>query len=239
MAKPRIGIPTRFQDEHTTGKIRLYLDAVFWAGGIPVMIPVFAPPVAIAEYVEQLDGILLPGSSSDIHPECYGAAPHPRLGKLVPERDAIDFALLKHADQAQLPVLGICFGIQSLNVSRGGTLVQDIPSLVDSAAHHDDHGDPAKPARHWVRLEEDSFLRRLAGADEVEVNSFHHQAVERIGKNLRTVATSADGVVEAVEDITGRFVVGVQWHPETGFREDTLSQALFAAFIREAGNPRQ
>jgi putative glutamine amidotransferase len=199
------------------------------------MIPVFAPAETVAEYVERLDGILLPGSSSDIDPARYGAPPHPRLGKLTPEREALDFSLLEHADRARLPVLGICFGIQSLNVFRGGTLVQDIPSVVAAPVRHDDHGEPPEPARHIVRLDRDSLLGRLADADTVEVNSFHHQGIEKPGKSLNAVAAAPDGVVEAVEDPSARFVVGVQWHPERSFRDDPFSQALFQAFIRAAG----
>jgi putative glutamine amidotransferase len=234
MAKPWIGIPTRFQDDHTTGKIRLYLEAVLWAGGLPVMVPTFLPPVAALEYVKHLDGILLPGSSSDIDPSLYGEAPHGRLGKMAPERDAIDFSLLEHSERSQIPVLGICFGAQSLNVFRGGTLIQDIPSVVSAPVFHDDHGEPEKPARHVVHLDRNSRLGRLAGKDSIEVNSFHHQSVGRVGTNLQAVATAPDGVVEAVEDTAGRFVVGVQWHPERGFQDDVFYGALFTAFIREA-----
>jgi len=118
MAKPLIGIPTRFQDEHTTGKIRLYLEPILWAGGLPVMIPTFTTPENLLEYASHVDGILLPGSTSDIDPSRYGEAAHPRLGKMVPEREALDFALLEFAERRSLPVLGICFGVQSLNVFR-------------------------------------------------------------------------------------------------------------------------
>jgi len=238
MTKPWIGIPTRFQDDHTTGKIRLYLDAVLSCGGLPVMIPTFCTPDVLAEYMNRLHGVLLPGSSSDIDPARYGQAPHARLGKMVPDRDAMDFTLLHHADQFSLPVLGICFGAQSLNVFRGGTLVQDIPSAVFSPLFHDDHGEPEKPARHAVRLSEGSVLARLAGSEVVEVNSFHHQSVGLVGANLRTVATAPDGVVEGIEEVSGRFVVGVQWHPERVFREDAFATALFTAFIEEAGKSK-
>jgi putative glutamine amidotransferase len=238
MAKPWIGIPTRFQDDHTTGKIRLYLDSVLSSGGLPVMIPTFCSPEVLGEYMTRLDGVLLPGSNSDIDPARYGETPHARLGKMVPDRDALDFALLNHADQFRLPVLGICFGAQSLNVFRGGTLVQDIPSDVSSPLFHDDHGEPGEPARHAVRLGEGSVLARLAGSEVVEVNSFHHQSVGRVGANLRTVATAPDGVIEAIEDVNGRFVVGVQWHPERVFREDAFAKALFSAFIEEAGKSK-
>ena len=238
MTKPWIGIPTRFQDEHTTGKIRLYLEPVLWAGGLPVMIPTFCSPEVLNAYLTRLDGILLPGSSSDIDPARYGEAPHPRLGKMVPERDALDFALLRHADEALLPVLGICFGAQSLNVFRGGTLIQDIPSDVSAPEFHDDHGEQKEPARHTVHIHGGSVLSRLSGSEVVEVNSFHHQSVGLVGANLRTVATAPDGVIEAIEDVNGRFVVGVQWHPERTFLEDAFSKALFTAFIEEAGKSK-
>lgn len=238
MAKPWIGIPTRFRDDHTTGKIRTYLDPVLWAGGLPVMIPTFTSAANLAEYASRLDGVLLPGSSSDIDPSRYGEAAHPKLGNLVPDRDALDFALLEYTEKAKLPVLGICFGAQSLNVFRGGTLVQDIPALVREPVPHDDHGDPQQPARHFVRLSKGSLLERLAGKDLVEVNSFHHQSAGQIGKSLQAVATAPDGVIEAVEDPSGRFVVGVQWHPERGFQQDAFAQALFATFVEEAAKSK-
>jgi len=238
MAKPWIGIPTRFQDDHTTGKIRLYLDPILWAGGLPVMIPTFTSPSNLLEYARRLDGVLLPGSSSDIDPSCYGEAAHPKLGELVPDRDALDFTLLEYAEKANLPVLGICFGAQSLNVFRGGTLIQDIPAIVAEPVAHDDHGDPQQPARHFVRLNKGSLLERLAGKDLVEVNSFHHQSAGKVGKDLQAVATAPDGVIEALEDTFGRFVVGVQWHPERGFQQDAFAQALFTTFVEEAAKSK-
>ena len=199
------------------------------------MIPTFSPPEVVREYLTRLDGVLLPGSSSDIDPARYGETPHERLGKMIPDRDALDFALLEHSDREGLPVLGICFGAQSLNVFRGGSLIQDIPSLVAGAVFHDDHGEPQQPAVHAVRISQGSALARLAGSEVVEVNSFHHQSVGLVGANLRTVATAPDGVIEAIEDVNGRFVVGVQWHPERTFQDDAFAKALFTAFIEEAG----
>jgi putative glutamine amidotransferase len=239
MAKPWIGIPTRFQDNgQSVGKIRQYLEPILWAGGLPVMIPTFAPLSVTMEYVERLDGILLPGSSSDIDPARYGQAPHPHLGKIVSEREVLDLSLLQYSEDAKLPVLGICFGAQSLNVFRGGTLIQDIPAIVSAPVFHDDHEEPPKPARHIVRIRKDSLVARLAESDQVEVNSFHHQSVGEVGSNLQVVATAPDGVVEAIEDPGERFVVGVQWHPERGFQDDPFSRALFKAFIREAGKSK-
>jgi putative glutamine amidotransferase len=198
------------------------------------MIPTFASPEVVLEYFSRLDGVLLPGSTSDIDPAHFGEVPHARMGKMIPERDALDFALLDYSDQAKLPVLGICFGAQSLNVFRGGSLIQDIPSIVSAPVFHDDHGEPEQPARHVVQMNPDSRLAGLAGSNAVEVNSFHHQSVGKVGKNLRAVATAPDGVIEAIEDVGGRFVVGVQWHPERGFRENAFSRTLFSTFVREA-----
>jgi putative glutamine amidotransferase len=235
MENPWIGIPTRYHEKSEyIGQIRHYLDAILWAGGLPLMIPTVDDSAIVAEYVQRVDGILLPGSPTDIDPSRYGAASHRKLGKLYPARDATDFAILDLAEsQRNIPVLGICFGIQSLNVHRGGSLVQDIPELVEQPVTHDeDDGKPA--ARHMVRIAENSLIGRLAGRSEIEVNSYHHQAVERPGRNLRPVAFANDGVIEAVEDTTGRFIVGVQWHPERGWKEDPFSKALFSTFIEQA-----
>ena len=198
------------------------------------MIPTVSDSDVVREYVQRVQGILLPGSPTDVDPKLYGAQPHEKLGKLYPERDSTDFAILDFAERRpDMPVLGICFGIQSLNVYRGGSLLQDIPALVERPLIHDeDHDNP--PARHMVRINEDSIVGRLAGCCEVEVNSYHHQAVAGTGTNLRAVAFANDGVIEAVEDTTGRFVVGVQWHPERGWQNDPFSKALFSKFIERA-----
>jgi putative glutamine amidotransferase len=234
MKKPWIGIPTRYyQKTESLGQIRHYLDAILWAGGLPLMIPSVGDPEIIREYIERVHGVLLPGSPTDIEPKHYGAEPHVKLGKPYPERDATDFAILDYVDRMDLPVLGICFGVQSLNVHRGGSLVQDIPSIVPGHLKHDEDND--KPAaRHIIRMTENSWISRLAGKTEIEVNSYHHQAIAITGHNLRTVATAPDGVIEAVEDTTGRFIVGVQWHPERGWQEDAFSKALFSSFIDQA-----
>ena len=234
MKKPWIGIPTRYHEKtEVLGQIRHYLDAILWAGGLPLLIPSVGDREIVREYVERVQGVLLPGSPTDIDPGRYGSTPHSKLGRLYPERDATDFAILDFVEDKNLPVLGICFGIQSLNVHRGGSLVQDIPALVtDPLVHDEDDGKP--PARHMVRISEESLIGRLAGRTELEVNSYHHQAVERPGRNLRAVAFSPDGVIEALEDTAGRFVVGVQWHPERGWKEDSLSKALFTSFIEQA-----
>ena len=233
--KPWIGIPTRYHAEtKVIGQIRHYLDAVIDAGGIPLLIPTVESASVVGDYLKQVDGILLPGSPTDVDPKVYGAEPHPKLGKLYPERDSTDFALLKYAEAAYLPVLGICFGVQSLNVFRGGSLVQDIPSVVSGALTHDE-------STHAVRLEAGSLLAGLIGHQgtlDMDVNSFHHQSIERPGQNLRIAARAPDGVIEAVEDVTGRFVVGVQWHPERGWQDSDFSRRLFSAFVEASGKSK-
>src|SRR5207253_1529459 len=203
--------------------LRHYLDAILWAGGLPLMIPVMADEETLRAYTERMDGVLLPGSPTDVDPRLYGAEAHPKLGKLYPERDKTDFTLLDYSEKNNKPLLGICFGVQSLNVYRGGSLVQDIPAVVAGAVAHDNDDtadNPSVPARHLVRLSEDSLIARLAGKKEVEVNSYHHQSVQHTGRDLKPVAFAPDGVVEAIEDTRGRFIVGVQWHPERGFETD-------------------
>jgi len=234
MEKPWIGIPTRYHEKSEyIGQIRHYLDAILWAGGLPLMIPTTNDREIIREYVRRVHGVLLPGSPTDVDPAHYGATPHEKLGKLYPDRDTTDFAILDFVEQTDLPLVGICFGVQSLNVYRGGSLVQDIPAVVKNPVIHDeDNNKPA--ARHMVRIAEDSLVGRLAGRAQMDVNSYHHQSIEEAGRNLRPVAFAPDGVVEAVEDTTGRFILGVQWHPERGWKDDPFAKALFTAFIDQA-----
>src|SRR5215467_10757863 len=155
MERPWIGIPTRYHEKSEyIGQIRHYLDAVLGAGGLPLLIPTVSDTQIIREYVQKVQGILLPGSPTDIDPKHYSAAPHEKLGKLYPDRDATDFAILDLAEQQNdMPVLGICFGIQSLNVHRGGSLVQDIPAIVRQPLIHDEDDDKP-PARHPVNIAE-------------------------------------------------------------------------------------
>src|SRR4030095_8676034 len=160
------------------------------------MIPTVDDRAVIREYVLRVQGVLLPGSPTDIDPKHYGAQAHEKLGKLYPERDATDFAILDFVESQQpnMPVLGICFCIQSLNVHRGGSLVQDIPAVLDQPVTHDEEDD-RPPARHMVRIVEDSLIGRLTRRSEMEVNSYHHQAVDKPGRNLRAVAFANDGVI--------------------------------------------
>jgi putative glutamine amidotransferase len=234
-SRPRIGITMRIELETNRFYLaRYYSEAVEAAGGLPVHIPLIPSADFVNGVMDSLDGLLLPGSDSDIDPLRYGQEPHARLGSVHPEKDETDLLALAAADEQAIPVFAICFGLQSLNVSRGGTLIQDIESQHPAAIKHQ-QGAPRDRHSHRVRLLEGSRLSRLAQADEAPVNSHHHQAVETVGRELVATAWASDGIIEAVEDHRGdRFVVGVQWHPELGWEKDELSRALFREFVDEA-----
>ena len=213
---------------------RYYSEAVEAAGGLPVHIPLIPHREFIRHVVADLDGLLLPGSNSDIDPLRYGREPHPQLGAVHPEKDETDLLALAEVEDRAMPLFAICFGAQVLNVSRGGTLIQDIISQHPNAIKHE-QGEPRDRHSHRVRLLEDSRLGQLANEETAPVNSHHHQAIETLGRELVATAWAPDGIVEAVEDPRGdRFVVGVQWHPELGWERDRLSQSLFSRFIAEA-----
>ncbi len=233
--RPRIGITMRIELETEHFYLsRYYSEAVEAAGGSPVHIPLIPRADYISSVVEGLDGVVLPGSDSDVDPLRYGREPHPRLGAVHPLRDETDLLVLAEIEERGTPLFAICFGLQVLNVSRGGTLIQDIASEFPGAIKHE-QGAPRDRPSHRVRLLEGSTVAQLAQDSSALVNSHHHQGIERLGRELAATAWSSDGLVEAVEDPRDdRFVLGVQWHPEIGWEKDEFSRALFARFLTEA-----
>ena len=234
--RPLIGITTRLDLRDQTFYLRrYYAEAVAAAGGVPVYLPLISDGNVIQSLAARLDGILLSGSASDLDPGLYGEEPHPQIGPVVSERDTTDLALLGFIEEQRVPLFAICFGLQSLNVSRGGTLYQDIPSQVPGAFKHE-QGPPVDRPYHTIDIVTDSLLARLAGTATTRVNSTHHQSIKTPGRDLRVTATALDGVIEAIEDTRqDRFVVGVQWHPEMGWESNAFSRALFSAFVAAAG----
>ncbi|HJQ33231.1 MAG TPA: gamma-glutamyl-gamma-aminobutyrate hydrolase family protein [Pyrinomonadaceae bacterium] len=230
--RPLIGITTRHELETERFYLaRFYAEAVEAKGGVPLHIPLIPEPDYIGSVVSRLDGVLLPGSASDVDPLRYGSDPHTQLGQVHPLKDETDLLVLKEVERRRLPLLAICFGMQVWNVSRGGTLIQDIASEVPKALKHE-QGAPRDRRSHGITLHEESLLYRLAGGGSALVNSHHHQALEKIGEGLQATAWSPDGLIEAVEDLReGRWAVGVQWHPEIGWAKDDLSGAIFSAFV--------
>ena len=228
--------------EHTTNRFYLsrhYSEAVEAAGGAPVHISLIPNSDYVDSVVDGLDGILLPGSDSDVDPLRYGQQPHPELGAVHTIKDETDLLVIAAAERRRLPLFAICFGMQILNVSRGGTLIQDIRSQVPEAIKHE-QGAPRDRPSHRVTLLESTKLSKIAATADAIVNSHHHRAIESIGANLVATAWSTDGVIEAMEDPRpDRFVIAVQWHPELGWEDDVISQQLFKSFVNHAARAHE
>ncbi len=232
--RPGIGITLGY-DMETTGRFSLrqdYVRAVEQAGGLPL---VFAPstPTGAGELLARVEGLLLTGGS-DIDPALYGARALPELGPVVRDRDEFEIALCREALDRNLPILAICRGHQVLNVATGGTLLQDIPSQLEGARNHDPALERWENA-HEVRVLPGTKLGAILGKETVLVNSFHHQAIEKLGAGLVCSALAPDGVIEGVEAPGRRFVVGVQWHPEAFWHRPENFAALFRAFLLAGG----
>jgi putative glutamine amidotransferase len=204
-----------------------YVEAVERAGGRALLVP--PSREGIEETLDALDGLLLSGGS-DVDPETYGAEPHPETNGVRPERDRAELTLLEAALARDMPVLAVCRGSQVLNVARGGDLVQHLPEVVGDEKHKHT---PGVFADHDVDLEQGTRLQRLLG-DRAPVKSHHHQGYGRIGEGLVEAARAEDGTIEALEDPSRRFMLGVLWHPEAG--EDF---ALFEALVYEARRYRE
>jgi putative glutamine amidotransferase len=206
-----------------------YLRAIERAGGIPVVMPPL-DVVAIEPLLDNLSGICLSGGP-DISPRTYHRDAHSHLGPTEPDLDRFELALAHQADARALPVLAVCRGAQLLNVARGGTLHQHLPDAVGEQVLH--RGGPGHHARHPVEISPDSLLAEILGLSRAEVNSYHHQATETLGRGLRAVAWAPDGVIEGLEAPERDFVVGVQWHAEA-IADRPEQAALFERFVEAA-----
>lgn len=214
---------------------RDYSEALAAAGAVPFHIGLIPDRRYIAESLDGADGVLLPGSDSDVDPSRYGEEPHRAFKRNVPVKDETDLLVLEEAEKRGLPVLAICYGMQILNVFRGGTLIQDIDSQIEGAYMHD-QGLPLDRLSHGVRIDPASRLHGMEPSERQRINSHHHQAVDKVGKGLFVSAASSDGVVEAIEERdSDRFVLGVQWHPELTYKSDKFSANIFASFVRACG----
>jgi putative glutamine amidotransferase len=213
---------------------RSYSEAVEAAGGAPVHLTLVPSRRYLGAVLGELDGVLLPGSASDVDPQRYGREPHRRLGSVHPLKDETDALVLEEVERRGMPLLAICFGMQIWNVARGGTLIQDIASEVPGAIKHE-QGAPRGRRSHRIKLLGGSLLEGLATAESAYVNSHHHQAIETVGEHLRATAWTADGLMEAVEETRGdRWALGVQWHPEIDWEGDSFACAIFGAFVEAA-----
>jgi putative glutamine amidotransferase len=237
--RPRVGIPWRTSPEETANnwpKIKNYEDAVRRAGGEPIRLSL-QDPAGLQLLLPGLDAFVLPGSPSDVEPAKYGAVNHGKSEPADMAREETDRAILKHALAEKKPVLAICYGCQLLNVFLGGTLIQDLRSELGTTTPH--RKKDAVPERkddpiHGATFEPGSRLASIASSRQAEINSSHHQAIEKPGQNLRVTAHATDGIIEGVE-WTGdsNWVLGVQWHPER-MAGDPFSERLFSEFIAAA-----
>ena len=232
MTKPIIGIGSdvlRVEGERDRAFVYLtYTEALRRSGAVPVLIP--PQPENAADLVEGLDGLLLAGGD-DCDPSLYGEEVHPSVEPMDPRRQSNDLILARLARERSIPTLGICLGVQVMNVAAGGTLLQDIDSQVQTEIRHASR--PEDRGRHDVLIERGTRLAEILSPGEHNVNSSHHQAVGRVGEGLRVTASAPDGVVEGLEDPRHPFYQGVQWHPEDMAGEESAG-ALFGAFVEAA-----
>lgn len=246
---PRIAIPLpHFSDsEYAERAIPQYERAIELAGGEPVRIRLEQSPPEIKEVLEGCHGVLLPGSKADVDPARFHAARSSHTAAADPQRDLVDDLLLDDAYRLRKPVLGICYGLQGLNVYRAGSLIQHIPDFLPEETRAKVNHEAGKmvAVAHAVKIEPGSRLAEIVaattsskggGEQVLAVNSSHHQSADRIGRGLRVVARCPDdGIIEGLEGTTAdHFVLAVQWHPERSVEEDAASRAIFRAFIDAA-----
>jgi putative glutamine amidotransferase len=235
VSRPRIGVTLELADSQLQHVERRVREAIEGAGGILVIVPPSEDPASWQTAYERLDGILLMGGA-DVDPSHYRAERHPLTVPATAGADVTDLGLARQALADGRPILGICRGAQVLAVAGGGSLIQDVPSLVgDDVAHSREWLAAARSLRedrHQILIERACRIAGLlAGADAV--NSYHHQAVERLGPEMRAVAHASDGVIEAIEGTAGSFALGVQWHEEFHV-DDARSTAVFTALVTAA-----
>lgn len=229
---PRVAMTMRL--ELSTRRFYLgrdYCEALQASGAVPFHIGLIPDTGYISAALDQADGVLLPGSDTDVDPVLYGEEPHRAFKRNIPVKDRTDLLVLEEADRRGLPVLAICYGMQILNVHRGGSLFQDIEEQIEEAIKHE-QGEPLERLSHSVEIDSRSRLFAAKQESNSRVNSHHHQSVKDIGTGLFASARAKDGVVEAIEDSDpARFLLGVQWHPELGWRTDDFSSAIFKVFV--------
>lgn len=231
MKKPLIGLTPQY--DYETQKLWMrpnYLEAVEAAGGLPLVLPLISDPADISELARSCNGILFTGGP-DIHPALFGEETMQYSGAIDERRDTLEIALLKEADAQEKPVLGICRGIQLINVALGGTIYQDIPAQVRAEPICHSQEPPYDVPVHNVRIERDSPLSGFFGAERILVNSMHHQAVKDVAPALKCAARSADGLTEAVYRPDRAFFLGVQWHPEYLWKKHTAQLEIFRKFV--------
>lgn len=242
MNKPIIGVTPDFNagnrkdmggKEPTYFLRARYMKAIEDAGGIPIVLPLLSNKAGWRQVVSHVHGLLVTGSGSDLAPELYGERQRHKFARMSRERATMELGIAKAAYRADVPMLGICGGMQSINVALGGTLYQDIAAQLKTPIDHlPSHS--ATRTSHSVQIAPGSLLRRIAGKARMDVNSSHHQSIKKVASNLAQTAVAPDGVIEAIEAPDRAFILGVQWHPEFLYERNPVERRLFTALVRAA-----
>lgn len=233
MGKPMIGVmPLVDTEKESYWMLPGYMGGIIDAGGIPVMLPLTSDEEMLTRLVSEFDGFLFTGGQ-DVSPELYGERRSSACGEVCDKRDEMEKIVFRKAYEQDKPVLGICRGIQFINVAMGGTLYQDLPTEHPSDTEHHQNPPYEKPV-HSVKLFADSPLHELLGVENMHVNSYHHQAVKELGDNLNVMAVSEDGLVEAICVPNRKYIWALQWHPEFSFHCDEHSRKIFKSFVNAA-----
>ena len=236
-ARPRIGISLDADESKVRYELkRTYVDAVLGAGGLPILVP-FVDPAECEAYLALLDGLVLSGGGFDVPPALYGEEVRPCCGPLIPERTGTELCLLRRVLGSGTPVLGVCGGMQLLNVAMGGSLHQDLPTDTGIRIHQQPA--PKDVPSHDVEIVPATRLAALVGAGRLRVNSTHHQAVKAVGPGLLVTARAPDGVIEGIELPGHPFALGVQWHPESAQRHEPRHAELYRGLVRAAAERRR
>ncbi len=238
--RPVIGIPCQADfragsERPIYGNNRAYIHAVENAGGLPILIPMLTDLHGLADLLPRLDGVLFSGGV-DIQPALYGEQKHPATDDIDKQLDTFEVALMKLALLEDIPILGICRGMQLLNIMLGGSLYQDIPTQLPDAFNHCRRDMPRTALAHDILIEEGSLAEKAMGVSRCNINSLHHQAVKIPGKGVRLSGRAIDGTAEILEVPEHRFAMGVQGHPEEIYDQVPAFARLFQIFVRACGN---
>lgn len=238
--RPVIGIPCQADFREGSkrpiyGNNRTYVHAVESAGGLPILIPMLADLHNLEDLLPRLDGILFSGGI-DLQPSLYGEQKHPETDSFDADLDAFEMKMANWAMQEDIPILGVCRGMQLLNVVLGGSLYQDITSQYDTTLEHRRRDKPRTALTHAIQIEEGSIMEQVLGTREIWVNSLHHQALKEPGKGVYISGRAVDGTAELMEVPGHRFLLGVQGHPEEIYGQVSAFAALFKAFVQACAN---
>lgn len=233
MRKAIIGITANQDKDYKEYRLnKSYSKAIISAGGLPVILPVISDETIIKEYIKEIDGLLLTGGA-DPDPLIYGENPLPFTGSIDPLRDSFELEIFKYAFQEKLSILGICKGIQIINIAMGGTLYQGLDSQREGVFKHNQEA-PSWYPTHNVKIEADSYLNQIVKQEKIKVNSNHHQSIKDVSSKFLVSAKAEDGVIEAIEIGEERFVMGVQWHPETMWKNSHENFNIFKEFVSQS-----